>query len=59
MQADDAADKLRTVVTPFVEQSKQMFEPVRERLALHEGAGMQSSLGPIQELAKRMRKNLA
>lgn len=58
MQAEEASEKLRHVVTPYVERSKQAFEPIRNRLALQETAGLQTSLLPIQELARRMRENL-
>lgn len=56
--ASDASDRLRDVVHPFVERSKQAFQPVRNWLATQDGDSLQHSLLPIQHLARRMREQL-
>ncbi len=45
-------------MTPYVARSKEAFQPVKAWLREQEGEGLQRSLLPIQQLARRMRENL-
>lgn len=58
VQSAEASEKLRDVVTPYVARSKQFFQPVKDWLRVQDGESIQSSLLPIQQLARRMRENL-
>lgn len=59
LQADEAAGKLRDMVTPYVGFSERLFQPLRSWFRAQDTSGsLQSSMLPVQELAKRMRDKL-
>lgn len=55
---EDASEKLRDALTPYIGFSERIFTPLREWFGQQDGAGIRGSLLPVQDLAKGMRDKL-
>ena len=59
MQSEEAAEKLRGVVMPYVGFSAALFEPLKAWFKSQDAStGVRSSLMPIEELAQQLRGKL-
>lgn len=58
MQSQEASEKLREVLTPYIGFSKRVLEPLKAWFHTQETTDLQTSLVPVNELARRMRGKL-
>jgi hypothetical protein len=57
-ESQEASEKLREVLTPYIGFSKRMLEPLKAWFHTQETTDLQTSLVPVNELARRMRGKL-
>ena len=61
MQTEEASDKIRDAVTPYVGFTERMFTPAKQwfqQSKVDGASSLQESMLPVSDLARRMREKL-